>query len=52
MKILESHDWLARLRNVGFPYVALESTQNHSPGLYSAHTVFTFEWEITRDLHT
>ena len=28
LQILESHDWLARLRNVGFPSIPLESTQS------------------------
>jgi len=35
--ISESHDRLASLRNVGFPFVPLESTQSHSPGLQAAY---------------
>ena len=38
IQIAESHDRLARLRNVGFPYVPLESTQSHSSGLQAEHT--------------
>jgi len=37
LQILESHDWLACLRNVCFPFVPLESTQSHSPGLQAAY---------------
>ena len=33
LKILESHDRLARLWNVGFPLTPLEWTQSDSPGL-------------------
>ena len=33
LQILESHDRLARLRNVGFPLTPLEWTQSDSPGL-------------------
>jgi len=34
---LENHDSLARLWNVGFPSVPLESTQSHSPGQQALH---------------
>ena len=37
LQILESHDWLACLLNVGFTSVPLESTQSHSPGLQAAY---------------
>jgi len=30
----------------------LESTQRHSPSLYSTHTKCTLELDITRDSHT
>jgi len=36
LQIAESHDRLASLRNVGFPFIPLESTQSHSPGLQAA----------------
>jgi len=35
--ISESHDRLARLRNVGFPTVPLQSTQSHSRRLQAAY---------------
>jgi len=37
IQIAESHDRLPRLWNVAFPFVPLESTESHSPGLYSTH---------------
>jgi len=37
LHILENHDRLARLWNVGFPSVPLESTQIHSPGQQAPH---------------
>jgi len=40
IQIAESRDRLARLWNVGFPSIPLESTESHSPGLYSAHNVY------------
>jgi len=40
LQILENDDRLARLWNVGFPSVPLESTQIHSPGQQSPYT----EW--------
>jgi len=40
LQILENHDRLARLWNVGFPSIPLESTQSHSPGQQSPYT----EW--------
>ena len=36
-QISESHDRLASLRNVDFPFVPLESSQSHSPGLQAAY---------------
>jgi len=52
IKISESHDRLASLQNVGFPSVALELTQSHSPGLQAAYKKCTFQCDITPDLHT
>jgi len=37
LQISESHDRLASLRNVGFPFVPLELTQSHSLGLQAAY---------------
>jgi len=37
LQIVETHDRLASQRNVGFPFIPLESTRSHSPGLQDTH---------------
>jgi len=46
-QIAESHDRLARLWNVGFPYLPLESTQCHSPGQQAGHAKSTLSQKNT-----
>jgi len=43
---MKSHDWLDRLRNVGFPFIPLESTQSHSPGQQAAMTLSDLEGHL------
>jgi len=52
IQILESHDSMTHLWNVGFSSVPLKPTQSHCPGLQSAHMKCTFECHVTPDLHT
>jgi len=40
LQILESHDWLARLRNVGFPSVPLQLASH----LYRCNQLKSFPW--------